>query len=572
MPYYPFAIFTSVAVVLAGLAGPVAAQGAPAHASVSTSVREVTSTRPPTIIGSAEFGSVLRGDTGKWSPNSVSVTRRWLADGEPISGAIGMTYVPVAGDVGKKISFRVTASKPRFGVRTATSASTSAVAAVALTAMPVPTISGETSLGAVLTANSADWEPAPVDLSYQWLRDGVVIPGATSDTHTIVSGDGAAELSVTVRGSKPGFIDSARTSAGIQIPDFVAIKNDRALRTFRAALADADNSPVDIFVGPGDSGTEGYGSTSIAKRFVSVLADELRAGHQPAGVPGGRGYVDPLNSVGFPDYPITTLNPAGVFTIGLGRQSLALWNPTQTITINDTFTDLDILYTGMQGTGSGYFSYTVDGGTPVYVDTGNKDVSHAGYTYRIGGLSHGSHEVVISGVTTTVASIIEGVMIYDGDADRGIRVWEGGANGATATAYAPPELLWAQSLQAVHPDLVVLPIGSNDFARGETAADTKARIEAIIGSIRANVDTDPSIVLLAYPARTDTTGTEDWDAYLAMYDQIAAADPDITVFDTGPLFAAQRSTGPSLISADEVHPTDAGYQLIGSALAAFLAP
>ena len=662
MRHHAFAILTTVVVVCAGLAGPVAAQGASAPSAQTMGVQKITSTKPPMITGTAQFGSVLTGDSGTWSPTSVALTRKWLVDGAEISGATGPTYVPVAADVGKKVTFRVTAAKPGFGALTLTSASTAAVAPKSFITAPVPTMSGEVIVGStlqavpgtwspsgavlafewssdgrrvgtaatytltpsdvgshvtvkvtsslpgyatasrvslptatvapatlsthpvptisgggavdsVLTASAGDWQPDPVTLTYQWFRDGNVIDGATSSTYSVGASDGGTELSVKVQGSKPGYVSVTETSGGIPIPDPAALKTARALSTFRTALANADTTPVDIFVGPGDSFTEGYGASSLSKRFVSVLARQLRAGYQPAGVAGGIGYVDPLNAESFTDYPVSSVNGAGAFTWGLGRQALALFDSSQTIRVSETFTDLDIRYAGWQGAGWGAFSYTVDGGTPVMVSTGGKPSSHGGYVEHISGLAPGHHDVVITGVQSLTASVIEGVTIYNGDRNRGIRVWEGGANGATATAYAPPNTTWAESLESVHPDLIVLPIGFNDYYQGETAADTKSHIEQIIATMRANIDTNPSIVLVAYPDHTTSTGTDTWSSYLSMYQSIAAADPEIAFFDLGKLFDTQQAlAGPSLVSADGVHPSDAGHELIGEGLASFISP
>ena len=49
-------------------------------------------------------------------------------------------------------------------------------------------------------------------LSYQWLRDGAAIKGATSSTYTLVKADKGARLTVKVKGSKSGFTSVSKTS------------------------------------------------------------------------------------------------------------------------------------------------------------------------------------------------------------------------------------------------------------------------------------------------------------------------------------------------------------------------
>lgn len=62
-----------------------------------------------------------------------------------------------------------------------------------------PTISGSTVVGSTLMASRGGWtgHPTPV-YTYEWLRDGVVIAGATSVTYTLVAADDDADISVRV--------------------------------------------------------------------------------------------------------------------------------------------------------------------------------------------------------------------------------------------------------------------------------------------------------------------------------------------------------------------------------------
>lgn len=81
----------------------------------------------------------------------------------------------------------------------------------ALTTTPAPTVTGTPKVGATLTANAA-WVPAPDTLSYQWARAGTRISGATGRTYKPVMADAGAKLTVTVTGSKVGYVPAAKTS------------------------------------------------------------------------------------------------------------------------------------------------------------------------------------------------------------------------------------------------------------------------------------------------------------------------------------------------------------------------
>lgn len=53
-----------------------------------------------------------------------------------------------------------------------------------------PVISGTATVGSILTSTTGTWEgTAPITYTYQWLRNGVNISGATSSTYTLVSAD-----------------------------------------------------------------------------------------------------------------------------------------------------------------------------------------------------------------------------------------------------------------------------------------------------------------------------------------------------------------------------------------------
>jgi lysophospholipase L1-like esterase len=527
-------------------------------------------TPTPTVVGTAALDETLTVATGAWDPGVV-LTYQWLRSGASIPGETGNRHVVTAADVGAQLAVRVTGTKPGATPVSRTSALTSVVAP-GLLETSKPVVLGTPQQFAVLTADPGQWGPTPVIFAYQWLRDDAPIDGATQASYTLSDQDTGSLLQVRVTGTKPGYAAETTTSDRVGVPGpQSASKVARALRTFHAALLDVDQEPVDIFAGPSDSLTEGFAATSVDKRWTNVLTNDLRTSYEPAGVAGGLGYADPINFGAFPDYPISFVRGIGNFTIGLGREGLALFDPeSQSITVDDTYSDLDILYTGRSDGSYGWFSYTVDGGAPVIVHTGDKSVSGGGYVAKISDLGLGHHVVVIRVSPGHGPAMIEGVMLYSGDRSSGVRMWEGGHNGLTAADYVAPNGGWADSLAVVQPDLVVLPIGSNDFALGTSAADTRTRIEEIIRMIRSHVDTNPSIVLLSYYNRP-STGSAPWSTYADMYRSIAAADPDVCVFDLDPLLGPYKTdTRATLMSADWLHPSDAGYSLIGNALADFL--
>lgn len=66
----------------------------------------------PTISGTGEVGSTLTATIGTMAGNATITygSYQWYADGVAISGATSSTYTPVSGDLGKVITFKVTAA------------------------------------------------------------------------------------------------------------------------------------------------------------------------------------------------------------------------------------------------------------------------------------------------------------------------------------------------------------------------------------------------------------------------------------------------------------------------------
>jgi len=165
----------------------------------------------PTIVGTARFGAILTVTSGTWSP-AASLTYQWLTNGTPIAGATTATYRPLASDVGKTLTVSVTGTAPGYQTTTKVSAATAAVAPAVLTATPTPAIAGVAVVGQKLTVMTGIWSPGPVTLSYQWLRSGSPIAGATAPSYVPVAADAGAKLSVAVTGAKPGYRSVAKTS------------------------------------------------------------------------------------------------------------------------------------------------------------------------------------------------------------------------------------------------------------------------------------------------------------------------------------------------------------------------
>jgi hypothetical protein len=173
------------------------------NSSRTTSVPALTLTSStPTITGVAEVGETLAGSTGSWTSGTTFVYQ-WLRDGVQIPGATGTNYLVSIGDVGNRISLRVTGSQLGYTSKILTSSSTTGVPELILS-FSTPSVIGEAAVGQTLTASTGLWTQGTV-FSYQWERDGNSISGATSNSYLVVLDDIGSQITVSVSGRKTGY-------------------------------------------------------------------------------------------------------------------------------------------------------------------------------------------------------------------------------------------------------------------------------------------------------------------------------------------------------------------------------
>jgi hypothetical protein len=180
----------------------------------------VTNTSAPTISGTAEVGQVQTSSTGSWSVTPTSYAYQWKRDGAAISNATSSTYTAVSADANTTLTVTVTASASGYTSGSATSTGrniteTSTGIPVAITNTTAPTISGSSTPGSTLTTTTGTWSENSISYSYQWLRNGSAISGATTATYVLTSTDIGLPVSVRVTASRTGYTSGVATSNSI---------------------------------------------------------------------------------------------------------------------------------------------------------------------------------------------------------------------------------------------------------------------------------------------------------------------------------------------------------------------
>ena len=173
---------------------------------------KLVATPTPKITGKATVGEALTAVPGTWGPGPVPLTYQWYRGTTAIPGASAASYTVQAADLGAKLKVVVAAAKPGYETVAETSGPTAAVAKGTLSATPTPKVTGTTTVGQTLTADAGTWAPAPVALTYQWLRGTTAIKGATASTYVLQAADATSTIRVAVTGVKAGFNTVVETS------------------------------------------------------------------------------------------------------------------------------------------------------------------------------------------------------------------------------------------------------------------------------------------------------------------------------------------------------------------------
>jgi len=160
----------------------------------------------------ARLGATLTADVGSWSPAPSSTTVQWLADGVAITGATAKSLVLTESEVGSAVSVRVTASRAGYESASQVSAATAKVEPGTLVVRAHAAVSGDPKIGRWLNAITPDVSPAPTAISYQWLRRGAPVAGATGSAYKLAKGDVGKELSVRVSVSRSGYTSTSSPS------------------------------------------------------------------------------------------------------------------------------------------------------------------------------------------------------------------------------------------------------------------------------------------------------------------------------------------------------------------------
>ena len=226
-----------------------------------------------TITGDAKVGETLTASNDLKDDDGMGqITYRWFADGKEIGQ--GASYTLQDTDKGKTITVKAEYTDGKGTAETVESAKTAEVADNGQTPPPQPptpqptnhagtvAITGDTKVGGTLTATVNDDDGFAQDkVSYQWLRDGKPIDGATASTYQLTAADAGHKISVQAAyddnanhpetpESTASDIAAAQPPQPTELPN-VSISgsdsvNEGGAATYTITLDKASNQPVTL--------------------------------------------------------------------------------------------------------------------------------------------------------------------------------------------------------------------------------------------------------------------------------------------------------------------------------------
>jgi hypothetical protein len=190
------------------------APNSPCIANVDSSIWLGTP-QQPSVAGKSTIGEKLTAKLGTW-PKGTSFCSYWYSNGKSLASKNALEYTIPSSLSGKTIQY-VVVGTPKSGSPVARFSPPMLISKKAFPANRAIAILGKSTLGSELTIATPSWTSGTT-YKYQWVRDGIRVPGATKIKYKVTETDLKSSLVVEVCGEKTDYVYTCRTSPKLNVP------------------------------------------------------------------------------------------------------------------------------------------------------------------------------------------------------------------------------------------------------------------------------------------------------------------------------------------------------------------
>lgn len=227
---------------------------------------------------------------------------------------------------------------------------------------------------------------------------------------------------------------------------------------------------------------------------------------------------------------------------GLASRSLALTTTSDWIQFTFTGDSVDV-FGGTLATASTTATVSVDGGAaqPWALPASARKATK----FSVTGLTAGSHTIRITGGSAGNVAI-DGIMPYNGDRTRGIRIWDAGKGSAKIGDYGTDSTsLIFQSMGLIQPRMVTIEFGFNEYFGNVDPALFQTQLTNSVSWMIAPVTVKPTVQFIVFPEPSITGAARSYpyQAYVDAVYAAAAATPNSFVTDLRNILEAGVTVG-----------------------------
>ncbi|MCW4467187.1 hypothetical protein OK351_17035 [Glutamicibacter sp. MNS18] len=167
-----------------------------------------------TISGTTRAGNTISAPVKL--PAGTKASYQWYKNGTKVKKATKKSYTLTTKDIGAKYQVRMTVTGTGYK-KLSLSSHTVKISRPTFAVKKNPSISSTPTVGKTLKVKAETYSPKPTSYSYQWLRNGKSIKGATKSSYKLANADSGKSISVKVTAKKNGYDNKNATTKAVSV-------------------------------------------------------------------------------------------------------------------------------------------------------------------------------------------------------------------------------------------------------------------------------------------------------------------------------------------------------------------